>query len=388
MAVPRLEPLEMHSGLPYGLRREHVDGEPPSIPGSPRTVLGRVLAEALARPPCYVAFSGGRDSSAILAAAVHTARTEGLPEPIALTAIYAEHEETREDEWQRLVIDHLKVNEWHRYDGGNDFDALGPVGRQALERHGPFWPANAYGMTLVARQAESGTLVTGGGGDELLSPWVWRRPRLRDLLAVRPTGRLARLALFNTAPLVVRQQVGVRRDTGEFLSWLHPDVLRRLNDMAWRAEPPRRSWEAQMEDYLDSRYRELVTGTVGQMARDAGVTLVEPLFDARVVRAVTRAAPRTGYASRSAAFEELFGDLLPASILNRPGKAHFDSTIWGPDTRRFLADWDGGGVDPAYADLAKLTAEWSRPSPHSGALGPLQLAWLASANRQAARASN
>ena len=45
----------------------------------PRRALEHVVREALLRPPCGVAFSGGRDSSAVLAVAAHVARRDGLP---------------------------------------------------------------------------------------------------------------------------------------------------------------------------------------------------------------------------------------------------------------------------------------------------------------------
>ena len=53
--------------------------------GSPREAMERVLREALQRAPCIVAFSGGRDSSAVLALAVDLARREGLQEPLPVT---------------------------------------------------------------------------------------------------------------------------------------------------------------------------------------------------------------------------------------------------------------------------------------------------------------
>jgi asparagine synthase (glutamine-hydrolysing) len=51
----------------------------------PVTELERVVVPALRRPPCLVSFSGGHDSSLVLAAAARAARRERLPAPIPVT---------------------------------------------------------------------------------------------------------------------------------------------------------------------------------------------------------------------------------------------------------------------------------------------------------------
>jgi hypothetical protein len=48
-----------------------------------RGVLEELISPALERPPCVIGFSGGRDSSSLLALATHLARREGLPMPVA-----------------------------------------------------------------------------------------------------------------------------------------------------------------------------------------------------------------------------------------------------------------------------------------------------------------
>src|SRR5687768_13200402 len=84
--LPPLEPLEVHSGMVFGLRRT-----PPPPPDATtkatavRDVLEELLVPALSRTPCLVAFSGGRDSSAMLAMAVHVARRHGLEHPVPIT---------------------------------------------------------------------------------------------------------------------------------------------------------------------------------------------------------------------------------------------------------------------------------------------------------------
>ena len=132
--APALRPLDIAYGIPFGddpvgpLERD-LSG------GSPREAIDAVLAEALARTPCLISFSGGRDSSALLAAAVRVARREGLDLPIPATLVFPQSEASNEDEWQAIVLDHLGLSEWERFEIVDEFDAVGPVATQALLRH-------------------------------------------------------------------------------------------------------------------------------------------------------------------------------------------------------------------------------------------------------------
>jgi tRNA(Ile)-lysidine synthase TilS/MesJ len=62
----------------------------------PASALRAIARSVLATPPCVVAFSGGRDSSALLALLVDEARRAGLPEPVAVTARWDEDEASDE----------------------------------------------------------------------------------------------------------------------------------------------------------------------------------------------------------------------------------------------------------------------------------------------------
>jgi hypothetical protein len=79
--------LEVLVGFVRGLPPRPLDPLPPEGP-TPRAALEELLAEELARQPCFVSFSGGRDSSALLATALDVARRRGLPEPAAFTLRY------------------------------------------------------------------------------------------------------------------------------------------------------------------------------------------------------------------------------------------------------------------------------------------------------------
>ena len=70
----RCEPFEVATGWTYGLLPDVP--MPPEVV-APRQALDDVLRPALESGPCFVTFSGGRDSSAVLAAATDLARREG-----------------------------------------------------------------------------------------------------------------------------------------------------------------------------------------------------------------------------------------------------------------------------------------------------------------------
>lgn len=116
---------------------------PPAGPHeSPRQVLDRLLLPHLRRSPCLVAFSGGRDSSVLLAAAVAVARREELPPPVPLTLSYPDAADSEEARWQRIVLNHLGIDDRIVLTVHDEHDPLGPVATPVLLRHGLVWPPN------------------------------------------------------------------------------------------------------------------------------------------------------------------------------------------------------------------------------------------------------
>jgi asparagine synthase (glutamine-hydrolysing) len=377
MELPQLEPLEISAGVVFGDRRApapEVDREWPTE-GSRRT-LERILLGALERPPCVVAFSGGRDSSAILAEATRIARARGLEDPVPHTLRFAGAPRTAEDEWQELVVRHLDLGEWNRRSMGEELDSLGPIGLDVLRRYGVHWPANIHTFKLIVEPAAGGSLVTGNGGDELFAAWPDRRvalirrgrafPRradLRPLLATLPLG--ATIARSRRARLMR-------------LPWLTPAAVREVGRRFTEGSTSvARSWAEDVEDYLGSRSVELTLGIGEAIARDAGVHLVEPFYDPAYVRSVCAEAPRDGYASRAVAMGRHFGDLLPAALPGRSTKAVFTEVFAGPETRRFAAEWTGEGLDAALVRPEALRETWLSEVPDMRSLVPLQAAWLA-----------
>jgi asparagine synthetase B (glutamine-hydrolysing) len=377
MPLPPLEPLEVHSGIVMGERRTPPPSDPAPLTGTPREVLEALLVEPLSNPPCHVAFSGGRDSSAILAVATHVARAHALADPIPLTARLEDHPRTWEDDWQELTVRHLGLAEWDRFPVTTELGALGAIARPALLRHGVYWPSQAHSMLLFSRQAGSGSLVTGGGGDEVITSWNGRRPPLWDLVRARPRRAAAKWIAFTALPDTWQVRlVHARRPLR--VPWLRPEVERRVanarrdRDLHGGIE----TWEQSLEAMLNSRYLELVRVTLDCFAAECGVQLHEPFYDPRFVRAMAADAPVDGYLSRSHALQRHFGDLLPVEVLRRGTKATFTEVAWGPEAREFAASWDGRGVDEAFVDPDRLREEWAKPRPSALSLGCLQQAWL------------
>ncbi len=172
---------------------------------TPLQALEDALERALRVPPCLLAFSGGRDSSLVLAVAVDVARRRGLPAPVAVTERFPRDDASDEHRWQELVVRHLALEEWVRLDATAAVDLLGEVAVTSLRRFGLLWPPLAHTRAwfvaelLGGRRSASattpavvdcfagpwpvaspgsplgpcagtplGTLVDGEGGDELL----------------------------------------------------------------------------------------------------------------------------------------------------------------------------------------------------------------------------
>src|SRR5262249_39115635 len=158
----------------------------------------------LRRGPCLVSFSGGRDSSAVLAVATAVARREGLPLPVPITHRFPAAAMTDESRWQEEVVDHLGLEDWIRLEGANELDAVGPVATASLRRHGLLWPSNAYFHAPLFEAADGGTVMTGVGGDEAFVPSSWSRQLAVLSGRVRPHARDVLRVGFALSPLPLK----------------------------------------------------------------------------------------------------------------------------------------------------------------------------------------
>ena len=111
----------------------------PAAPGAAagaRRRARRAILPALQRSPCLVSFSGGRDSSAVLAAAAAIARREGLPAPVPATVRAPGAAESDEAAWQEQVVAHVGIADWVRLEVHDELDVIGPHARACCARTG------------------------------------------------------------------------------------------------------------------------------------------------------------------------------------------------------------------------------------------------------------
>ena len=126
-----LTELDVASGVVLGT------SEPALWPPARRDPLDVLFDEAnriLRRGRCVVAFSGGRDSSAVLAVLLHVARRDGFEEPVALTSRWPGDVAADESAWQEHVARELEVRRWEIITPGTDFDLLGPLATRTAPR--------------------------------------------------------------------------------------------------------------------------------------------------------------------------------------------------------------------------------------------------------------
>jgi asparagine synthetase B (glutamine-hydrolysing) len=343
-------------------------------------VLRELLVDTLRAPPCYVAFSGGRDSSAVLAVATDVARAEGLELPIPVTELYPTIAESNEDHWQRMVLEHLRLTEWIRISFTDENDLLGETARRGLRQRGLIWPPALQIKANTYTKLAPGTLLTGEGGDEVfgarrVTPW-------RHLSRRTPVSR--RLALAGALEAVLPRPVRRARVESELRAsqlqpWLRPAVNDRHLRLLARdtaSEPLR--WDRSLQWLHRRRGAAAAARNHRLVGGEFGISVVEPLLDPAFLVAFGHQGGPFGYPGRTAAMTALFDDVLPRAVIDRGGKAIFNRVFLGASTRAFAGDWDGSGLDPELVDVERLRQEWLAPSPSAISSVLLQAAWLAS----------
>lgn len=341
---------------------------------SPRAALEQAVATALARGPVTVSFSGGRDSSAVLAVAAHVARREGLAAPVPLTLRFPEHAESDEREWQERVVRHLGLQEWHTVDVvESDLDFVGPVMGDVLRRHGVLWPANLAFHRPLLESSRGGTLLTGVDGDVLFGGWRWQSSQQG---AQRFTRSYPVLLAASMSPVSLRRVIARR------CMWQPPWLRQEATHLfaAWQAETwslEPRTWDRRVRWWWRRRYLAALRSGFGALAEDANAAVVHPFLDPTFVATLALAGGADGLGDRTAILHGLLRDLLPEAVLSRRSKAVFNKAMWGQYTRDFVRDWDGCGLDTELLSAEALRREWSKPTPHMGSALALQTAWLA-----------
>ncbi|WP_432511340.1 asparagine synthase-related protein [Kineococcus sp. SYSU DK001] len=382
----RFTDLELLWTVPYG-RAAGVGDLTARPPGTLRSAVEDAVLPALHRPPCVVSFSGGRDSSTVLAVATALARREGLALPVPVTNTFPAVPASHEGRWQELVVRHLDLPEWTRLEFTDELDVAGPVARDTLRRLGVRAPFNLHFHAPIAALAAGGSLLTGVGGDELFSPVARLTPY--RLLSRRwdVNRRTVRDAALDLAPRPLRVRRSSRRIDLPY-GWVRPAALRRLRtDLARLDATEPLSWERAVR-------RRVWPGRRLQMHREGldrlgalhGVAVENPFCAPGVLATTATAWGRPGPRGRTRELRAQFGDLLPADLLERSTKSSFNAAFWAGPAREWARGWSGDGLGGDLADLVDvegLHQEWSgaEPDPHSFSL--LHTALLASLTRSA-----
>jgi len=376
-----LSALEISVGGVWGRVRTASELPRPAA-DSPRGPLEAAVSRALRHPPCLVTFSGGRDSSTMLALAAHVAFRDGYRPPVAVTHRFPGVDEADEAEWQEAVIAHLGLADWVKLSWTDELDWVGPAAQRLLTRDGVLFPANAHFIDVLAERAAGGALVTGIGGDELFGG-AWR-PRALALLyrRRRPAVRSLPALALELMPRAVRARVAARRHPARALPWLRERAARQA---AWEAagagaDAPV-AWDRALRWSWGSRYTQALRATLRTLGRAHGTDVVSPFLDPAVLGAFARVAGPGGLPEHGSALTALFGDLLPAALLHRRSKATFDTVFWNRHSRELAQRWAGGGVDSELVDADALRCAWRTGGPSAnGATLLMQQAWLAEVN--------
>lgn len=378
-AVYVLSPAEIVHGLPLGHTGALPRSEYPDDT-SPRTALERVLRDALQRSPCAVAFSGGRDSSVLLAVATHVARRDGLPEPIPVTRVFPGVDRADEKDWQEAVVRHLRLGDWRRIVLGDEADLVGPTATSHLVEYGVVWPPTIHNDAPLVELVPGGSLVDGEGGDEVFGVAEHRiAPVARLARALAPLRRRrVRAALDALAPAPLRERSFRRRWAAVPLTWLRPPARAALVDAMWAVERTQPlSFAASVRMVPRRRTQVLGLANRRHFAARHDVELASPLQHPEVVHALARVGGSLGQGERTDVLRALAAGLLPDSVLSRTTKAEFGAAYMAGPTRRFVETWDGTGLDPNLVDVDELRRIWLGDVTIAPTGALLQAAWLA-----------
>jgi asparagine synthetase B (glutamine-hydrolysing) len=370
--------LELATGVTNGAY-PHAPPIPEPIPGvGARSAMEGVIREGLRHPPCVVTFSGGRDSSAVLAMAALVARRHGLEPPIPFTLRFPSVVTAAEDEWQRPLIDRLQLGDrWIRLDVDHEADCVGPWARQVHGQLGLVWPFNSHFLLPMAQAAAGGTLLTGVGGDEMLTPASVYQ--VAELVAGRrrPGRNDFRRVARALAPRALRREV-LRRRWPSSMRWLTAgaEAEHRRREAAFEAAAPMH-WGRQLARYTwPTRYIHVARASLAAVAAVGGARVLHPLHEPPVVAALAQEGGFVGLGTRTQAMIHLFGDLLPPEHLSRRSKATFGLAFWSRHARAMAGAWDGTGLNPDLVDSEVLAQEWAEECPDARSYLMLQKVWI------------
>ena len=299
-----------------------------------------------------------------------------MPDPRALTLVLPEATGYREEPWQTLVLEHLGLPPALAVYPDHEVDLVGEQAAGLIRRIGLLYPPNAITLLPMLDAVGSGTLLTGMGGDEVLSPGRWT-PLLDGLarrrpLALRDVGRAAGAVL----PPPTRRRWVARRTPAPDQPWLRPQARRAARAaLITESDEPVRS-DAAIRRRACERSVVLTAATIERLGTDRGIDVLSPLSQDPFVSSVARVSGVTGFGSRRAAMHAIAGDALPVALLDRHDKATVRGSFFGPASRSFAERWSGRGLDETLVDPDALRRVWLSDAPDYRASLLLQSAWL------------
>jgi asparagine synthetase B (glutamine-hydrolysing) len=375
------------SALPNLIRPPDLDADTRArnkARGSLFEVLVDQITLRLDDHPVYVQFSGGCDSSLVLSAAVTACARSSHDAPIPLTFRYPLLPETDENEYQRLMLDYLRIGHGRCEHITTEFDLLGHAAQRGLRELGLVWPAPVVACADVFRSIPSGLVLSGEGGDEVMGPrriaGLFRAAEMFKQGRVKATAGNLAMAL---GPSGIRRRA-MLKGGGMVGEWISPEeasrFVQRIGE-TYSREPLRRSRYAQHYARLSSSTLALhqITAIMNWAGQQYGAPLMDPSF----VTAVDDLTPASDLRNRHRILRRHFTENLPVEITHRTDKRYMQSVYFNDEAREFARHWDGQ-IDDPYVRGPKLRSHWltaKRDEVWSQTFLLLQAAWLAAVRR-------
>lgn len=376
ISFERLTPLEQAIALPFPSPRHRPSPSAACTAASARRALEVALADPVVAPHCYVLFSGGRDSSGLLALATHVARRLGADDPIPVIVRHRHAPLADEASWQSLVLDHLGLHNSIILDFDGEQSLLSDAATTSLRRNGLIWPAAIQLHGAIYRNLEPGSVISGEGGDMMVSGR--RITPLASAVTAANWRLAARLAPSTLWPgRLGRTRRELRAAIRKTAPWLRTEPTNALIEAMSSLRREHLSWRRAVTMLALSRTARVGSQNFLAMARTFGLAPVNPFESLEFAEALAREGRFGGLGDRTTLMRRLFGDLLPDVVNARTTKAAFNETRWTRREREFARDWNGAGVDPRYIDADRLRETWLADKPSAFSDLHLHAAWLA-----------